>query len=257
MPARSARAAACASRAGRGSRRRSRRRRAAARSRPSRMQRVAERRRRRAASSSGSRCSACEQPEQADARPVPAAGRAGSRRRTSTTPSRLPRRVAMCPMAIATPSATSALRRSAVPNCIDGDVSSTSQVDERALGELTRTCGCPVRAVTFHSILRTSSPGLVRADLRELDAVAVPRRAVVAGEHARQRGGRPRSRARAAARAGSAPGPGRSGVGDPSRAARCSRRAPAERRPPARAPRRARESRIVIRGDAPRRAPGS
>ena len=36
--------------------------------------------------------------------------------------------MATCPIAIATPSATSALRRSAVPKRIDGDVSSASQV---------------------------------------------------------------------------------------------------------------------------------
>ena len=62
-----------------------------------------------------------------------------------TMPSRLPRRVARCPIAIATPSVMSAFRRSAVPNCIDNEVSSTSQVtstprrDRRA--RAARSCG--------------------------------------------------------------------------------------------------------------------
>ena len=99
-----------------------------------------------------------------------------------TTPSRFPRRVARWPTAIATPSATSALRRSAVPNCIETDVSRTSQLTRTRSASVTRTCGSFVRAVTFQSIRRTSSPGDVRPDERELGALAVERRAVVAGE---------------------------------------------------------------------------
>ena len=75
-----------------------------------------------------------------------------------TTPSRLPRRVERCPIATATPSATSALRRSAVPNCIETDVSSTSQVTRTRSARSTRTCGSPVLAVTAQSMRRTSSP---------------------------------------------------------------------------------------------------
>ena len=62
-------------------------------------------------------------------------------------------------MASATPSATSAFRRSAVPNDIDGVVSSTSQVTSTRSARWTRTCGSVVRAVTAQSIWRTSSPG--------------------------------------------------------------------------------------------------
>ena len=46
----------------------------------------------------------------------------------ATNPSRLPRRLARWPSASATPSATSAFRRSAVPKDIEGDTSSASQV---------------------------------------------------------------------------------------------------------------------------------
>ena len=126
---------------------------------PARASAVAERRRAAAAPRSGSRCSASSRPI-SPARPWLRRQRRRARgRRTSSTPRRLPRRVATCPIASATPSATSALRRSAVPNCIDGDVSSTSQVTSTRSARLTRTCGSPVRAVTFQSIRRTSSPG--------------------------------------------------------------------------------------------------
>jgi hypothetical protein len=50
------------------------------------------------------------------------------------------------------------LRRSAVPNCIEGEVSSTSQVTSTRSASRTRTWGCPVRAVTAQSMRRTSSP---------------------------------------------------------------------------------------------------
>ena len=58
-----------------------------------------------------------------------------------------------------TPSATSALRRSAVPNVIDGETSRSSHVVRARSGTWTRTWGIVVRAVTFQSIRRTSSPG--------------------------------------------------------------------------------------------------
>ncbi len=76
-----------------------------------------------------------------------------------TTPSLFPRRVARWPTARATPSATSALRRSAVPNCIETDVSITSQLTRTRSASVTRTCVSIVRAVTFQSMRRTSSPG--------------------------------------------------------------------------------------------------
>jgi hypothetical protein len=75
------------------------------------------------------------------------------------SPSRLPCRVPTCPTARATPSATSALRRSAVPKLIDGEVSRTSQLTSARSAIWSRTWMSPVRAVTFQSIRRTSSPG--------------------------------------------------------------------------------------------------
>ena len=76
-----------------------------------------------------------------------------------TTPSRLPRRVATWPIASATPSATSALRRSAVPNVIEAETSSSSHAVRARSPTCTRTCGSRMRAVTFQSMWRTSSPG--------------------------------------------------------------------------------------------------
>ena len=75
-----------------------------------------------------------------------------------TIPRRLPRRVAALPIARATPSATSAFRRSAVPNVMEGETSRTSQVVSVRSATWTRTCGSPVRAVAFQSMRRTSSP---------------------------------------------------------------------------------------------------
>jgi hypothetical protein len=77
----------------------------------------------------------------------------------ATTPRRLPRRLATWPTAIATPSATSALRRSAVPNVIEAEASSTIQAVSARSPTCTRTCGSRIRAVTFQSMCRTSSPG--------------------------------------------------------------------------------------------------
>ena len=154
---RAAAGAASASRAARGSRRRRRRCRAAARSR--RRGRARRRARsRRPCRRSGSRPSAVSRPSR-PWRPCVGGSVAGASSPNVITPRRFPRRVAMCPTAIATPAATSALRRSAVPNCIDGDVSSTSHVTSTRSASCTRTCGSPVRAVTFHSMSRTSSPG--------------------------------------------------------------------------------------------------
>jgi hypothetical protein len=45
-----------------------------------------------------------------------------------------------------------------VPKVIDADVSSRSHVTITRSASCTRTCGCPVRAVTFQSIQRGSSP---------------------------------------------------------------------------------------------------
>ena len=58
-----------------------------------------------------------------------------------------------------TPSATSAFSRSAVPNDIEGDTSSTSHVVSARSGTCSRTWGMPVRALAEGSSWRTSSPG--------------------------------------------------------------------------------------------------
>ena len=76
----------------------------------------------------------------------------GSGPPNATTPSRFPRRVATWPMARLTPSATSALRRSAVPKLIDGETSSISHAVIARSPTWTRTCGSRIRAVTFQSM---------------------------------------------------------------------------------------------------------
>ena len=73
-------------------------------------------------------------------------------------PSLPPRRVAIRPITNAAPSATSDFSRSAVPNAIDADMSSTIQVVSWRSGTWRRTCACPVRAVAAGSSRRTSSP---------------------------------------------------------------------------------------------------
>ena len=151
------RGAAAASRAGRGSRRRRRRAPAGARRRASSDERRRQlgggararpRRRARAASRRG------------PARPCRGGSGIGepppnetSARRGSRARSRRGRARARRPMA------TSALRRSAVPNPIDGVRSSTTQVTSTRSASCTLMCGSRVRAVTFQSIRRTSSPG--------------------------------------------------------------------------------------------------
>ena len=93
------------------------------------------------------------------ARPCRGGSGVGEPPRTTTRPTRLPRTLAAWPRASAIPSATSALRRSAVPNPIDGVRSSTTHVTSTRSASCTLTCGSRVRAVTFQSISRTSSPG--------------------------------------------------------------------------------------------------
>ena len=113
---------------------------------------------RRPGASSGSSRSAASSPTR-PTRPWRTGSTVGSGPPKVSVPRRFPRRVERWPTAIATPSATSAFRRSAVPKRIDGEVSSTSQVTSTRSAWWTRTCGSPVRAVTFQSIRRTSSPG--------------------------------------------------------------------------------------------------
>ena len=147
-----------ASRAGRGSRRR--RRRASAAARAGRRARARLRRRRAASLEHGL---APERERAGPSMPCPAlpggidcdcAVAEGDERRAGCRGA-----LARWPRASATPSATSAFRRSAVPNDIEAETSSASQVTSTRSARSTRTWVSPVRAVTFHSIRRTSSPG--------------------------------------------------------------------------------------------------
>src|SRR5215211_7088066 len=106
----------------------------------------------------GSRRSSLSSPSR-PSRPWRGLSTRGSPPPKASTPRRLPRRVATCPTASATPSATSALRRSAVPKLMEADTSSTSQHVSARSPTCTRTCGSLMRAVTFQSMWRTSSPG--------------------------------------------------------------------------------------------------
>ena len=86
--------------------------------------------------------------------------RGGSIRSTPAvkTASRPPWRVAARATTCATPSATSDFSRSAVPNAIEAEMSSTSQVVRIRSGTCRRTCAVPVRALAAGSSWRTSSP---------------------------------------------------------------------------------------------------
>ena len=68
------------------------------------------------------------------------------------------RRTARRPITSATPSATSDFRRSAVPNAIEAETSTSSQVVSVRSGTWSRTWGWPVRALAAASRRRTSSP---------------------------------------------------------------------------------------------------
>ena len=168
---RRARAAAGASRGGRGSRRRRRPASAGARARPRAS--APRRARSRPPGPRTARRGAPKAGRPAPSGPAAEAAPVGSSSPNVTMPSRFPRRVATWPIAIATPSATSALRRSAVPNCIEGEVSSTSQVTS------TRSARClaDVRLARAGGDVPVDAPDVVarhvRPDLRELGAVAV------------------------------------------------------------------------------------
>ena len=192
------------------------------------------------------------------ARPGPAAAAAAppAPPPKPTSPTRLPRELAACPSASVTPSATSALRRSAVPKAIDGVRSSTTQVTSTRSARWTRTCGSRVRAVTFQSISRTSSPGTYG----RICASSVPRPS--SGERwspaSRPSTRRPivSSSARSSG-SGIGPGPGRSGVSTTPNALQAGSRG--DRSPELERRRRdGREHGVehVVRRRAPRRAPG-
>ena len=123
----------------------------------------------------------------APSRPVrPAAG--GTRRSRDppnvTIPRRLPRWVARWPIATATPSATSALRRSAVPKVIDGETSSRSHAVRARSGTWTRTCGIGRPGGDVPVDPADVVARLVRPDLGELGAAAEVVGPVFAGQQA-------------------------------------------------------------------------
>ena len=161
-------------------------------------------------SRSGSRRSACRSASRPRL-PWRAGEATGLRSPNVASASRLPRRTAKCPTASETPSATSHFRRSAVPNVIDADVSSRSHVSTARSATLTRTCGSPVRAVTFQSIMRTSSPGAYGRTCASSvpSPVAHERWSPASSPSIRRRTVRLTLRRSAA---GSGPGPGRPGV---------------------------------------------
>ena len=155
------------------------------------------------------------------ARPAARAGRSrpwrgrmirGSPPPNASTPSRLPRRVATWPTASATPSATSALRRSAVPNAIEADDVEHEPGRQRPLADVHAHVRLlqPRRRVPVdvaHVVARE-----VRADHRQLGARS---RSAASGAHR----GRALSirfiTARSSERrtaGGTGPGPGLSGV---------------------------------------------
>ena len=138
-------------------------------------------------------------------------GRRVAGRRTWRRASRLPRRTAKWPTASATPSATSHLRRSAVPKVIDAEVSSSSHVSTRPLGDV----HAHVRLAGARGDVPVDQPDVVaehvRPHLRELGAVAERPRSGGRRRAARRSGGGRSGRPCAAAPPAAAPGPGRAG----------------------------------------------
>ncbi len=209
LPARSQERSA-ASRAGRGSRRRRRRARAAARP---RRRASAPRRAASRAVPSGSYPSP-EREQQAD-EPGPALRRRqdalGARRRSRRARRGCRGRSRRGRGRASTPSATSALRRVAVPNAIDGDRSSTIHVTSTRSARWTRTCGSVVRAVTFQSISRTSSPGTYGRTCASSRPAAEQAPSGGRPRAARRPGGAIVSSSALSRPSGTGPGPGRPG----------------------------------------------
>ena len=232
--ARAAPAAAPPSRARRGSRRRSRRARAGG---PAP---------RSLASAVPSEVAPAPSPARARGAARPAA-RAGPRRPwrgrmtrgspppNASTPSRLPRRVATWPTASATPSATSALRRSAVPNAIEADDVEHQPGRQRPLAHV----HAHVRLLQARGRVPVDVAhvvaGEVRADHRQLGALADLRRQVLAGDAATRSASSRRGRASAGPRAGRARGRARPASAR-ARAGRCRALMGAVPRAPARSP---------------------
>ena len=162
-----------------------------------------------------------------DAEPV-AAPRRDVRRRRSRRPRRRP------------PCAGRPCRTASTATC-RARARSTSTRSAR----LTRTCGSPVRAVTFQSIFRTSSPGTYGRTC----ASSCRRRAATSGSRPRagpRRGGRSSIVERAQeVEPAAAPGPGASGVGAPRSGELFTPALAAARSTCGTGPRRARASRIL------------
>ena len=174
-----------ASRAGRGSRRRRRSGRALRAMPPARRQRRAERGRRppsrrpaapraaamqqRRAGRGGPGAAARQRLAAAEGDRRPGGCRAGSRR--GRPRARRPRRRRPC-------------ARSAVPKPIEAESSNISHVVSARSATCTRTCGSRMRAVTFQSIWRTSSPGWYGRTCASSMPPPMPRRAVLAGHEA-------------------------------------------------------------------------
>ena len=147
------------------------------------LQRVAERGRARAVGL-GRRGAARPAAPSSPSRPWRGRSMRGSPAPNASTPSRLPRRVATWPTASATPSATSVLRRSAVPNVIEADTSSTSQAVSARSPTCTRTCGSLQPRGDVPVDVADVVAREVRPDHRQLGAAAHLRRQVLAGDQA-------------------------------------------------------------------------
>ncbi len=94
--------------------------------------------------------------------PAAEARRAPGARRRQTTPTRLPRTLAAWPRASATPRATSALRRSAVPNAIDGEASIASHVTSTRSAR----CDAHVGLARARGDVPVDQPHVVARDVR-------------------------------------------------------------------------------------------
>ena len=149
-----------------------------------------------------------QQPEQPAGGPAAAQRDARSRAPNVSTPSRLPCRVATCPTASAAPSATSALRRSAVPKLIEGEHVEQQPGRQRPLGHLHAHVRL-ARARGHGPVdLAHVVAELVRAHLRELGAVPERRRRGARRTRGCRCGAGRSGRAPAGSRPASGPGPG-------------------------------------------------
>ena len=99
-------------------------------------------------------------------------------------PTRLPPRVSSRAKVVASSQSTSSFGRSIGPKPIDGDRSSSSQAVSSRSSEYWRTYGVSIRAVTFQSMWRTSSPGSYSRRSRKSSPDPAEDRAVVALQEA-------------------------------------------------------------------------